>query len=86
MNLKNKRVTVIGLGLSGTSSAILANYLGAIVFVSDSGSHKSIHKNALKLMSLHHIASETGLHTEKIYDAELWIISPGLSKNSKIVK
>ena len=86
MNLKNKRITVIGLGLSGTSSAILANYLGAIVFVSDSGSDKTIHKNALKLMSLHHIASETGLHTEKIYDAELWIISPGLSKNSKIVK
>ena len=86
MNLKNKRITVIGLGLSGTSSAILANYLGAIVFVSDSGSDKTIHKNALKLMSLHHIASETGLHTKRIYDAELWIISPGLSKNSKIVK
>jgi len=86
MDLKNKRVTVIGLGLSGTSSAILANYLGAIVFVSDSGANKSIHENALKLMSLHHIASETGLHTEKIYDSELWIISPGLSKNSRIVK
>tara|TARA_B100001250_G_scaffold227220_1_gene194996 strand:- start:2274 stop:3632 length:1359 start_codon:yes stop_codon:yes gene_type:complete len=86
VDLRNKRITVIGLGLSGTSSAILANYLGAIVFVSDSGANKSIHKNALKLMSLHHIASETGSHTDRIYDAELWIISPGISKNSEIVK
>ena len=86
MNLKNKKITVIGLGLSGTSSAILANYLGAIVFVSDSGTNELIHKNALKLMSLHHIPSETGIHTEKIYNADLWIISPGISKNSNLVK
>ena len=86
MNIKNKRITVIGLGISGTSSAILANYLGAIVFVSENKSNDSIHKNASKLMNEFHIASETGIHTKKIYEASIWIISPGLSKNSKIIK
>ncbi len=86
MDLKDKRITIIGLGLSGTSAAILANYLGAVVFVSESGISQSIHKNAYMLMSKHHISSETGIHSKKIYNADLWVISPGLSKNSDLVK
>ena len=42
----NKRVTVIGLGVSGKAVSILANYLGAIVYVSDSGSSKEITPHA----------------------------------------
>ena len=34
INIRDKRVSVIGLGLSGTEAAKLANYLGAIVFAS----------------------------------------------------
>ena len=36
-------------------------------------------------MHQHHIASETGIHSSKIYDSDLWIISPGVSTDSKIV-
>ena len=36
-------------------------------------------------MHQHHIASETGIHSNKIYDSDLWIISPGVSADSKIV-
>ena len=82
----NKRITVIGLGLSGKAASILANHLGAIVYASDSGSSDEITSNAAELMHQHHIASETGIHSNKIYDSDLWVISPGVSADSKIVK
>tara|TARA_B100001248_G_C27386668_1_gene460033 strand:+ start:106 stop:1494 length:1389 start_codon:yes stop_codon:yes gene_type:complete len=81
----NKRITVIGLGISGKAVSILANHLGAIVFVSDSGSSKEINLNALELMHKHHIASETGIHSNKIYDSDLWIISPGVPADANII-
>ena len=81
----NKRITVIGLGLSGKAVSILANHLGAIVYASDSGSSGEITSNAKELMHQHHIALETGIHSSKIYDSDLWIISPGVSTDSKIV-
>ena len=40
INIHDKKVTVIGLGLSGVEAAKLANHLGARVFASDSGSSK----------------------------------------------
>ena len=82
----NKRVTVIGLGISGKAASILANQLGAIVYASDSHSSKEIISNAMDLMHKHHIATETGIHTKKIYDSDLWIVSPGVSAKSKFIK
>jgi len=86
IELKDKRISVIGLGLSGTEAAKLANYLGARVFASDPGTSEKVYSHAMDLMHSHHIASETGIHSDKIYDADLWIISPGVPKNSDIVK
>ena len=42
MNIKNKYIAVIGAGESGVGSALLAQKLGANVFVSDS---KTIKEN-----------------------------------------
>ena len=86
MEIRNKHIAVIGLGISGFNAAILANYIGAIVFVSENNSSKSIHRNAHKLLHKYHIPSETGIHSKKIFDARIWIISPGVSKNSDIIK
>jgi len=85
INIRDKRVTVIGLGLSGVGTAKLASHLGARVFASDSSDSKQVSAHAMELMHSNHIASETGLHTEKIYDADLWVISPGVPKNADIV-
>ena len=85
INIRDKQVTVIGLGISGIETAKLANHLGARVFASDSGFSKRISAHAMELMNSHHIASETGLHSEKIFDADLWVISPGVPKNADIV-
>ena len=85
IDIRDKKVTVIGLGLSGTESAKLANQLGARVFATDISSKTAILNNAIKLMHDFHIATETGLHSEKIYDSDLWILSPGVAKNTEIV-
>ena len=83
--IRDKNIVVIGLGISGFEVSKLANHLGAKVFVSDSGSTKIINSHAMELMSVHHIACETGIHSPKIYKTDMWIVSPGISKNSKII-
>ena len=47
INLYNKFVNIIGMGVSGTQSAILANHLGARVFVSDANTNMEIESNAM---------------------------------------
>ena len=85
INVRDKRVSVIGLGLSGAEAAKLANHLGAVVFASDASMDERVCAHSMELMHTHHIASETGIHSDKIYDADLWIISPGIPKDSEIV-
>jgi len=85
IDIKDKRVTVIGLGISGVAASLLASHLGARVFASDPGSSPRISTHAMDLMKSH-IACETGIQTEKIYDADLWIISPGVPKDSPIIR
>ncbi|MFL2983550.1 MAG: UDP-N-acetylmuramoyl-L-alanine--D-glutamate ligase [Candidatus Neomarinimicrobiota bacterium] len=83
--LKDKKVVIVGLGLSGSEAAKLANYLGAKVFATDNGVKKAIHHNAMNLMHKYHIPVETGIHSERIYDADLWVVSPGIPKKSKVI-
>ena len=56
-NILNKRITVIGLGISGKLISILANHLGAIVYASDSNSSEEINSNAMEVMHDHHVAT-----------------------------
>ena len=85
INLRDKRVTVIGLGISGVEAAKLANYHGARVFASDLNSNEMVNAHAMDLMHTYHIASESGLQSEKVYDSDLWVLSPGISKDNEIV-
>ena len=83
VDLKNKKITVIGMGETGHGASFLAKKLGANVLLSDSNSNakESFIKNAKNIG----IKIENGGHTEKIYDSDLWIISPGVSDNINIV-
>ena len=85
IDIRDKKVTVIGMGMSGTAAAKLANHLGARVFASDPSSEYHVSDNAMILLK-YHIESETGLQSEKIYDSGLWIISPGVPKDADIIK
>ena len=86
INIRDKKITVIGLGIMAKQRSILANHLGAIVFASDLNSNDEVNLNAMELIHDHHISTETGLHSQKIYDSDLVILSPGISIDSKIVK
>ena len=82
--MKNRSISVIGLGRSGTAIAHLAKYLGANVFISDQSSSKSI-KNNLESLKLIDVQGEVGGHSEKILNTELIVISPGIAADSPII-
>ena len=82
--MKNSPVSVIGLGRSGVAAAQLANFLEADVFVSDSSSSDSIKKNFQLLKSIG-IEGETGENSNKIFNTDLMIVSPGIPADSPIV-
>ena len=84
-DINNLNVTIIGLGKSGEGAANLAHFLGASVFVSDASFNPDIRKRSNSLESIG-IEVEIGDHTNKIFDGELWILSPGVSQDSPAVK
>jgi UDP-N-acetylmuramoylalanine--D-glutamate ligase len=83
INLKNKKIAVIGLGSSGISAANLLNRLGAYVFVSEIKREEDIVEQIDQLKK--GIKYELGLHSEKVLDSELIIKSPGVSNHLPIL-
>ena len=86
MNLKNKRVTVVGLGNSGLNAAILLDDLGALVIVTDSDDTPDIRRNRERLTS-RGIRIELGHHTKDfIINSELVVVSPGIENSSLAIR
>ena len=84
INLQSQKITIIGIGESGKGAALLSKQLGANVFISDKNVNSRNMRSKDKLIELG-IDVELGRHTNRIYDSELWIISPGVPQNSEIV-
>ena len=84
INIKNKSISVIGLGLSGSAVAKLAHFVGAKVYVSDPGTSLDLNMRADEMLQMG-IGVETGTHSDRIHEADLWVISPGVPKDSDIV-
>ena len=84
-NIANKKITIIGLQKSGVAAAQLASMNGANVFVSDLIENEITKKNYIKLTD-NNIKCEIGKHTDRIFESELWVVSPGVPKNIKIIK
>ncbi len=84
IDIRDKKITVLGLGRSGFSVAKLAHFLGGNVFASDPGTTKAITANIKSLDELG-VRCESGAHTDLIYDADLWVISPGIPKEADII-
>ncbi len=79
-----KRIVVLGAGESGAGAAVLAKKEGFEVFVSDMSEIKDKYK---KLLDGHQIKWEEGNHTEeKILNADEVIKSPGIPKESPIIR
>ncbi|MCK4400900.1 UDP-N-acetylmuramoyl-L-alanine--D-glutamate ligase [bacterium] len=79
MDIRNKPITVLGLGKSGLAAAKLAKKMGADVFVSDSSASDDVKKNKDILASIG-IKVEIGGHSDNVYkNKHLIILSPGIS-------
>ncbi|HMC30388.1 MAG TPA: UDP-N-acetylmuramoyl-L-alanine--D-glutamate ligase [Candidatus Angelobacter sp.] len=78
MELKNKKVLVVGLGRSGAASAIFLQEHGARVIVSDSKSEAQLQGDVPALLD-RGISIETGQHGERTFrDQDLIVVSPGV--------
>src|SRR5438309_6511336 len=82
MELKNKRVLVVGLGKSGVAAALFLQSRGARVTVSDSKSETQFAKDIPVLLD-RGIVVETGGHGERTFrDQDLIVVSPGVPSDT----
>src|SRR5215472_3506000 len=78
MELKNKRVLVVGLGRSGVASAFFLQDHGAKVTVSDAKSEAQLQQEITALLD-RGVSIETGRHGERTFrDQDLIVVSPGV--------
>ncbi len=85
MNLKNKRVMVIGMALSGLEAGKYLSHHGAIVTIFDSKEESEL-KEALDYLDNIDIKVETGLNPESAEGFDLIVLSPGVPTNLSFIK
>lgn len=81
MNIINKKITILGAVRSGIGAAKLVKNLGGVPFVSDSGPKEKLLEQ-ISILEKENIAYECGIHSDKAFDCELIITSPGVPTNS----
>jgi UDP-N-acetylmuramoylalanine--D-glutamate ligase len=78
MEVKGKRVLVVGLGKSGVASALFLASRGARVTVSDAKSEDQL-RNEIPALLDRGITVETGKHGERTFrDQDMIVVSPGV--------
>ncbi|HTC50161.1 MAG TPA: UDP-N-acetylmuramoyl-L-alanine--D-glutamate ligase [Candidatus Aquilonibacter sp.] len=86
MELKDKRVLVVGLGKSGVASALFLKARGARVTVSDTKSGDEL-RNEIPVLLDHGIAVETGGHGERTFrEQDLIVVSPGVPVDAPLLE
>ncbi len=83
--IKSARVSVLGAARSGMSVAKLLKSQGSIVFMSDKKAKEEAAQEIKTLESLG-VEYEFGAHTDRIFDADFIVISPGVPSNSNLVQ
>lgn len=77
MDVRNKKVVILGAARSGISAALLLKKLGSFLFVSDIAS-KEQKQQEIKTLEEMGIPFEFGQHSDKIFDADFVVLSPGI--------
>ena len=84
MNGKNKHIVILGAGESGVGAALLAKKYEWNVFVSDAGKIKADYKTEL---DNNQIEWEENTHsTDRIFQAELIVKSPGIPETTDLMR
>ncbi|HEY9792212.1 MAG TPA: UDP-N-acetylmuramoyl-L-alanine--D-glutamate ligase, partial [Candidatus Obscuribacterales bacterium] len=86
-NWAGKKVTILGLGRSGVSSAMYLKQRGAQVLISEKSALDAGKEAEAGKLRKQGIEVESGEHSEKaIKSADLIIISPGIPPSSEVVQ
>lgn len=85
IEVKGKKISVIGAARSGVGAAKLVKRLGGIPFVSDFSSKEKIY-DALNQLEIENINFEFGGHSDRVYDSSLMIVSPGVPNDSVVLQ
>ncbi|MBN1633539.1 MAG: UDP-N-acetylmuramoyl-L-alanine--D-glutamate ligase [Ignavibacteria bacterium] len=80
------KYTVLGAGRSGLGAAKLLAGKGAEVFLSDSSPEDKLLYLLKEDLNKLNIEFETGIHSDKIFDCDILIKSPGIPPHSDIIK
>lgn len=83
MDIAGKRISIIGAERSGIAAAKLAKRRNAVPFISDMAPEEKLMKQVYQLTEAG-ILFETGGHTERIYDADLIVVSPGVPSHAAV--
>ncbi len=84
MNIKDKKISIIGAVRSGIAAAKLAKLHGAVAFVSDSNTEEKLidAKNEFERSGIDY---EFGSHSTKVYDCDFIVTSPGVPSESEVL-
>ncbi len=85
MEIKGKKISVIGAARSGIGAAKLVKELGGIPFVSDLSSKEKIY-DAVNQLEIEKINFEFGGHSDRVYESALMIVSPGVPNDSQVLQ
>jgi len=83
--VKDRKIGIIGMARSGMSAAKLIKSLGGIPFMSDSAGEGQLRSRIDELNALG-IDFEVGGHTDRLFDSDFVILSPGVPKSIEIVQ
>jgi UDP-N-acetylmuramoylalanine--D-glutamate ligase len=82
--LHTKNVSVIGAARSGVAVAMLLKSRGANVFVSDTATADKLQSSIPNIQS-EKIEYEVGGHSDRVYQCDLMVISPGVPSNASVI-
>ena len=85
MEVKGKKISVIGAARSGVGAAKLVKKLGGIPFVSDFSPKEKIY-DAVNQLEMEKINFEFGGHSDRVYESSLMIVSPGVPNDSQVLE
>jgi len=83
--VSGKRVTVLGAARSGLAAAELLKHKGALVFVSDLAKAEQ-KREAVEFLRARNIEAEFGGHSERVFQADFCVLSPGVPAASEVVQ
>jgi len=85
MEVKGRKISVVGAARSGVGAAKLVKKLGGVPFVSDFSSKEKIY-DAVNQLEIENINFEIGGHTDRVYETDLMIVSPGVPNDSQVLQ